>query len=268
VVQFAEKFECRRPSHQNAVDLFRGTWASYLGEVFHGITDTGFGCFFAHDDRPRWAAQTLGHDGRFDGMSILELGPLEAAHTYQMERLGAHRILSIEANADAFFKCLIVKEIAGMTRTCFLYGDFVEFLRTTNARFDVIFCSGVLYHMADPIELIELIARATDKVFVWTHYYDEDHYPGPPRNPPRTVEIDPRYPDVEHYVFLRPTDTGPQFWGGNVSRSVWLRRSDILRQFERVGFNYCHVFQEDINHGNGAAITFAASREPIVISSV
>ncbi len=37
-------------------------------------------------------------------MNILELGPLEGAHTYQL------RILAIEANAEAFLKCLVVKE--------------------------------------------------------------------------------------------------------------------------------------------------------------
>jgi SAM-dependent methyltransferase len=262
-IKFVGKFEQRAPSHQNAVDLFRGSWATDLGEVFHEITDTGPGRFFANDPRPRWAAEALGTNSRFDGMSVLELGPLEAAHTYQLEGLGADRILAIEANVEAFLKCLVVKEISGMTRASFVHGDFVEYLRGGGAKFDLIFCSGVLYHMADPIELIELIAQATDKVFVATHYYDEDHYPEPPRGSPRQREMHPRYPDAELFVHTRPDETGATFWGGNRNRAAWLRRSEIFRQFDRVGFTHQRVFQEMPDHENGAGIIFAASRRPL-----
>ena len=38
--------------------------------------------------------------------------------------------------------------------------------------FDICFASGVLYHMRNPAELIALIARATDRVLLWTHYME------------------------------------------------------------------------------------------------
>jgi hypothetical protein len=40
-------------------------------------------------------------------------------------------------------------------------------------RFDVVFCSGILYHLPEPWTLIEGIRRISDKVFIWTHYAEE-----------------------------------------------------------------------------------------------
>ena len=114
--------------------------------------------------RPRHAARLLGTNDRLDGMRVLELGPLEGAHTYQLEKLGAASILAIEANADAFLKCLITKEILSLGAAKFVYGDFCEYLKETNEEFDLVFCCGVLYHMSDPIALIESIAKVTTNV--------------------------------------------------------------------------------------------------------
>src|SRR6187200_3094366 len=117
------KFEHRGPSHQNAVDIFQGKWASDFSEVCPGLR-AGQRQLFTLDSRPRNAARLLGVNGRLDGMRVLELGPLEGAHTYQLEKLGAARVLAVEANAEAFLKCLITKEIADLRVAKFMHGDF------------------------------------------------------------------------------------------------------------------------------------------------
>jgi len=53
------------------------------------------------------AARTLGAADRLDGMTTLELGPLEGLHTHRFERLGAARILAIESSVEAYLKCLV-----------------------------------------------------------------------------------------------------------------------------------------------------------------
>lgn len=160
-----EKFELRVPSHQNAVDIFKDKWASNFAGVCPGL-HAGQNPLFALDRRPSEAARLLGVGGRFDGMRVLELGPLEGAHTYQLEKLGATSILAIELNTEAFLKCLITKEITGLSSARFMHGDFTEFLKCTDENFDLVFCCGVLYHMEDPIALIEAISRVSDKCFV------------------------------------------------------------------------------------------------------
>jgi len=56
----------------------------------------------------------------------------------------------------------------------FQWGDCVEYLRTNQRKFDVCLASGILYYIPNPVELISLIAKASDQVFIWTHYYDSD----------------------------------------------------------------------------------------------
>jgi 2-polyprenyl-3-methyl-5-hydroxy-6-metoxy-1,4-benzoquinol methylase len=155
------KFERRFPTHQNAIDIFRDHWASKIEEVCPGLT-SGPGPYFSADRRPSIAAQYLGFEpGSLQGMNVLELGPLEGAHTYQLAKLGADRIIAIEANAEAFLKCLIVKEILQTPRCRFLLGDCLKFLQESHDQFDMIFCSGILYHMENPFELIKAISQHT-----------------------------------------------------------------------------------------------------------
>src|SRR5437764_1323074 len=70
------KFELRPPSHQNAVDIFDGKWASNFAEVCPELR-AGQTPLFTVDRRPGDAARLLGINGRLDGMRVLELGPLE-----------------------------------------------------------------------------------------------------------------------------------------------------------------------------------------------
>ena len=110
--------------------------------------------------------------------------------------------------------------------------------------------------MSDPIELIRQIAKVTQKCFVWTHYFDSTHYPGPRRE----VRHDPRYPDVRlHTLEFHPLGmNGDQYWGGNKPVSVWLEREAILESFGRAGFSKIEVTDDQPDHPNGACLSFTA----------
>jgi hypothetical protein len=219
------KFEQRFPVHQNAVDIIGDRRASKIGEVYPGVT-AGQMPMFKEDRRPSIAAQYLGFTAAsLHGMKILELGPLEGAQTYQLARLGADNNLAIEANCEAFLKCLIVKEIPHIPRWQFLLGDCLKFLQDTNNRFDLIFCSGVLYHVESPFELIKAISARTDR---GPHYYDPSIPTEPQRHAKRVV-----CDDLELVFYLqecRNTDFG-RFWGSTKSTSSWLERRNIERCF-------------------------------------
>src|SRR5438105_2197528 len=68
------------PSAQCAVDLFKGEWATALPEHLgvHAGTLT-----LMEDPRIDWFIQQA---GGVDGRRVLELGPLEGAHTYMLEQ--------------------------------------------------------------------------------------------------------------------------------------------------------------------------------------
>ena len=122
------------------------------------------------DGRIRWAENVF---GGFADKNILELGPLEGAHSYMMQNAGAKTITAIEANSRAFLKCLCIKELFDLNRVSFKLGDFVSFLEQNKNKYDIAIASGVLYHMVDPVKVLDLISRAADRIFIWTHYFDE-----------------------------------------------------------------------------------------------
>jgi hypothetical protein len=245
-------FELRAPSVQNAVDIFQGAWASDLSQVLPGVQAGRHGLFT--DDRPRLAADRLGQGGRLDGYSVLELGPLEGAHSWRLEQLGAAEVTAIEANVTAFLKCLVVKEALGLQRTRFLLGDFSEFLRTGERRFDLIFASGVLYHMEDPLELIALMAGASDRCFVWTHYYDAARCPGRTPEPAARAGFEAVYHRKDYGA------KGAQFWGGNRDTASWMEKAAILGAFRHFGLGEVEVVQDEPEHENGPAFSFVARR--------
>jgi hypothetical protein len=255
-VMAANKFETRAPSAQNAVDLFQGKWASDLSEVAPKLVSGGSPMFRA-DERPRLAGRALGNsDGRFDGMSVLELGPLEGAHSFQLQLLGAGRVVAIESNTEAFLKCLVVKEVARLDRVQFLLGDFNAYLEAAPPRFDLVFCSGVLYHQPDPANLIRLMSLVADRCFVWTHYYSDD-FPGLNRRR-RPVER------FGHAVTYYEADYGDmdyeRFWGGNQPSACWMPKDDILQLLRGVGFREVTVLRDEPAMPNGPAMSVAAAK--------
>src|SRR4028119_854753 len=105
-----------KPSPQNALDIFKGEWASCLPGSL-SVLQAGKGQLF-EDSRILWSVEQVG-GGTIKGKKIIELGPLEAGHTYMMETLGADSITAIESNTRAYLKCLIIKELLGLKRSHF-----------------------------------------------------------------------------------------------------------------------------------------------------
>jgi hypothetical protein len=248
------KFEQRVPSPQNEIDIFAGCWASDLSDVVPGSA-SGSVKHFTADPRPVYAMKALAGYPTDRRLRVLELGPLEAGHTYQFEKMGVNEIIAIESNVEAFLKCLIVKNLTGLRNAKFLLGDFVEYLKEDTSHYDFIFCCGVLYHMHDPLQLIELMAARTDRIFVWTHYYTEESRPGLP-----AVAV--RHGD-EDYIYHRLTygnrDAGT-FWGGNKSIASFLTREDILRAFRQHGFVNFELHHEDLRHPGGPCFSISLWR--------
>jgi SAM-dependent methyltransferase len=229
-----EKFEQRFPAHQNAIDLFKGRWASDLGDILPGAVSGDARHFGPDEPRVEHAIKHFGKDGKLSQQRILELGPLEGGHTFGLERAGAD-VLGIEGNAEAYLKCLIVKEITKM-KSEFLLGDFSSYLRETKERYDVVFASGVLYHMSKPLDLIEQIAKVTDKCLLWTHVYNPEKDTGPKRS---RLSDDNRYgKPIKRWSLVYGSQQGSgRYWGGLDDTAVWLEREGLFDAFRANGFN-------------------------------
>jgi len=154
-----------------------------------------------------------------------------------------------------------------MTRSRFLCGDFVSYLRETDERFDVVLASGVLYHQREPDEVLELIGSVTDKVIIWTHYFDAELAE---RNPGLRGRF--REPTIErerhgHTFHLHPQSYGGErnlgrFCGGGAPQSCWMERRDLLDGLAALGFTNQEVDEayDQPEHPNGPALLVTAWR--------
>jgi hypothetical protein len=247
------------PSDQNILDLFDNEWSSFVpGE---GRNARPGNSMLFEDGRITWMIDQL---GGVSGMNVLELGPLEAGHSVMLERAGAASVLAVEANTRAFLKCLCIKEMFRLERTRFVLGDFVEYLERTSDRFDLVLASGVLYHMMDPVKLLSLIGKSTDRLMLWTHYYDDAVIRanptlarkfGKPRQE-RRDGIDLLVADQSYLDSLKWMG----FCGGSSTGSVWLSRSSILDYLRHLGFARIDIAFEDPAHPNGPSFAVCARR--------
>jgi hypothetical protein len=247
------------PTAQLAVDIFKNGWSSSFPAEF--AVQAGSTPLF-EDARLQ---RLIDLAGGIENYRILELGPLEGGHSYLMEKAGAHSVLAIEACVLSYLKCLIAKEITGLRRVAFQFGNFVPFLETSTERFDLIVASGVLYHQREPLQLLEAIAQHTDRVFLWTHYYLEGHdtdyvkaeyftrVPGAPLNGFAC--------DLFRLEYDRYLPNG-KYRGGVHDHAHWMKRDDLLACLRHVGFTNIEIAFEQTEHPFGPNLTLLARRAP------
>lgn len=248
----------KEPSPQQIVDIFKGEWSSCLPDVDGVKIESGQAELF-NDHR----IHLLNDYFQLHGKNILELGPLEGGHTYMMHQMGAN-ITAVEANSRAFLKCLIVKEIYRLHRVEFLGGDALLYMMNTNKTFDLCVASGVLYHSTNPAIFIDACCHVSNKVFVWTHFYDQILISTKPSVASRFEAMDEiNHADITfpawRYLYKESLDW-KGFCGGQQPFSTWIRKQDIFRLFEANGFNQIHVFFEDHTHPLGPNICFFAEK--------
>ena len=248
------------PNHQNALDIFQGQWTSRLPDGGQGLNAGQTPLF--EDPRVTWAIEKLG--GVQDN-TVLELGPLEGGHSYMLENAGVKSVLALESNTNAFLRCLIVKEILRLKKVHFLAGDFRPFLSSDGQHFDVIFASGVLYHMTDPIRLLFDISRRCRKVFLWTHYYDaalleQNEVVRNRLGPAQNLDFEGLRYEMHTYDYDISLNWSG-FCGGSATSCAWLTRGSILGALAHFGFKEIDIAFEQFDHPNGPCFAIVASRD-------
>jgi hypothetical protein len=248
-----DRYEVQVPQPENLVALFQGQWVSALPGLASGDVP-----LFA-DDRIQWAIELA---GGVDGRRVLELGPLEGGHTFMLERAGASHVHAIEANTLCYLKCLLVQQLFGLDRTTFELGNFVPWLLETDERFDVVVAAGVLYHLSDPVPVLDAICRAGDRVYLWTHYVDLELMPATDRRYKRWfVGVEEHeyagkpYP-LHRRAYKKSPTNEPKFIGGVHTTTAWIEKQTILDVFASHGFEVEVAHQAD-NHSGPSASFFA-----------
>lgn len=253
-----EYFTSEAPSSQLAIESVNAAWISRL--PIEGTVSGVIPLF--EDSRINWLTERL----ELNGKSVLELGSFEGGHSYMLAKAGAE-VTAIESNSLSYLKSLVAKEILGYEAKN-LYGDFLSYLPSAS-NFDLIVASGVLYHMENPIELLCEIASKTSRVFLWTHYFDNDYRDW---NPNLLTRLKDKFAQkgkvVEHKNFKYPVVTQyyleslnlKEFCGGPTEQSAWMYRSDIIELLGKLEFDLVEIVFENREHQNGPSFAIYAEK--------
>lgn len=227
------RFVMGPPTPFSGLGLRAGTWkfeyeSLSLDQIWKSILSDG---------RPHYCATTFPD---FAQMSILELGPSDGYNTAGLEHFGARRITAIEANSDAFIKACMLKNALGLSAQ-FQLGDFMEYLSRDGQKVDLVYASGVLYHLTDPLEFLRLCTTVGDHLFLWTFIYDDEAI--------RNHEYERRlFSGTETFRHGSLEVTGhrrlydeelvakPKYQGGIDQSAFWLSHDDIRKALAAFGY--------------------------------
>tara|TARA_Y100000766_G_C18866833_1_gene586188 strand:+ start:355 stop:1392 length:1038 start_codon:yes stop_codon:yes gene_type:complete len=249
--QYLAHFSADKPLESNPFGLFEACWSTKIPNVDYTGSFEGF-----DDERIKWLLHEL---GSIEGQHLLELGPLEAGHTFMLEKAGAE-LLSIEGNYGAFLRCLTVKNFLGL-KAKFLLGDFSK-VELDNMHFNLIVACGVLYHMAEPIRLLEKLSKNTDSIFIWTHYFEEDLEKWSPitKRDLARGKWDIKNTKTQEFNGISIRTVRQKygkalgwkgFCGGTEAYSYWIYKQDLMALLKKLGFVNLRVNFDKVDHPNG-----------------
>lgn len=250
------EFSSAYPSEQASLDVFKDKWASSM-PAESGLAAGNLDHF--NDERVTWADQIL----KLKNKRILELGPFEAYNTYQFEKLGAVHVTAIESSVENFLKCLVIKNAFNLNAK-FLHGDFEIY--EPDVVFDVVWASGVLYHLVRPIEFLERVLAWSNSVFLWTQYYDASILTpshGGSANFSSANDKVVRFRGREirlHWRSYMEHANVTNFSGGSEQYSYWMELDDIKYVFSELGFKTITMGINNPHHPPGPACFFVAQR--------
>lgn len=241
------------PDPQHVLDIFRGEWSSAM-PAGSGLQTTPGSAALFEDGRVTWA---VAQAGGVAGRRILEIGPLEGGHSYMLEQAGAAEVLAIEANTRSFLKCLCIKEVFKLQAVRFLLGDGMAFMERDAGGFDMVFASGVLYHLQDPMAFLRLLPRMAPRALLWTHYFDDAIIRNTPALAHKFGPVERSAIDGFTYEFVEQSYKEALQWsgfcGGSAPTSRWLTRGSILDYLRHIGYGRIEVSFEAPEHPNGPA---------------
>jgi SAM-dependent methyltransferase len=110
-----------------------------------------------------------------DAGNIIELGSLEGGHSFALAaRPSVKSVVAIEARQENIDRSRFVQKLLGDQKVDFIQADIEKLDFDRFGKFDAVFCSGLLYHLPRPWELIPKLARISPNIFIWTQISEEE----------------------------------------------------------------------------------------------
>jgi SAM-dependent methyltransferase len=185
--------------------------------------------------------------------TVLELGSLEGGHSFELARRpGVERVVAIEGREDNVARADFVRNVLGLDSVRFIVANLEIYPLLPLGRFDVVFCSGLLYHLPKPWLLLREIAQVTDHLFIWTHVASENGTTW--RQRARRLLLRPAGYTYQEFGLQDPLS-------GMSATSYWPTLGGLKRMLSRTGFTDQRLLHTEPEHPHaGPAVTMAASR--------
>jgi SAM-dependent methyltransferase len=208
----------------------RGPWVTRF--QINGRSYGGW-CDFTDDHRLREFAE------RFEPCRVLELGCLEGGHTVELAAHG-YEVTAIEGRTENVRRARWICRLLCIDALV-IGGDIEHVPLLTLGHFDVVFCTGLLYHLPRPWELVEQLPAVAPSLFLSTHYAETEE------------EVVNGLPG-RWYRELGREDT----LSGLSEESFWPTKSALLDLLRTTGYKHIEITR-DWMHPNGPLLDLAAS---------
>jgi SAM-dependent methyltransferase len=180
-----------------------------------------------------------------DVKTILDLGSLEGGHTFQLAQRPGTSVIGIEGRDYNVAKADFMKSLLKVNNVQFICANLEEKPLSSFGRFDAVFCSGLLYHLPRPWELIREIGKVTPKVFIWTHYAVEER----------------AHEEIQGFRGYWYDEFGYQDpLSGMSKRSFWVTLTSLEKMLQESGFPHVRIISNVPEHEHGAVVMLGAWR--------
>jgi SAM-dependent methyltransferase len=143
--------------------------------------------------------------------------------------------LGIEVRKSNMENCLYVKDRVNLPNLNFIQDNVLNLERY--GIFDVVFCSGILYHLAQPKAFIELMSRCSKKVVIINTHFSTDEVSTHPLSEETMNEGIPGRWYFEHND-LPATELDKLKWASwENGSSFWIRREYLIQAIKNAGFD-------------------------------
>ena len=182
-----------------------------------------------------------------DVKNVIELGSLEGGHSFALaQNAGVERVLAIEGREKNIEKARLVQKILDDKKVEFMQGDLEKLNFESFGRFDAVFCSGLLYHLPKPWELIPKLARISPNIFIWTQISEEAKA--------KKMREGWRGKVYREGGFFDPLS-------GLSKKSFWLSLGSLIGLLTINGYREVKIIEHNLAHPNGVAVTLAATQD-------
>ena len=182
-----------------------------------------------------------------EAKNIIELGSLEGGHSFALaQNPVVERVLAIEGREKNIEKAKLVQKIFDDKKVEFVEGDLEKLDFGQFGAFDAVFCSGLLYHLPKPWELIPKLARISPNIFIWTQISEEAKA--------KKMREGWRGRIYREGGFFDPLS-------GLSKKSFWLSLGSLIGLLTGNGYKEVKIIEHNLTHPNGVSVTLAATQD-------